>query len=128
MYRVTPLTYLIDGMLATGVANTAITCARKEYLRMEPAANQTCGQYLSPYIAQFGGYLLDPDASTGCQYCTFSESNALLKTLSSDYALRWRNFGIMWGYIVFNIVAAIGIYWLVRVPKKPRNAKTEKTA
>ncbi len=23
----------------------------------------------------------------------------------------------MWAYIIFNVIAALGVYWLVRVPK-----------
>ena len=37
-----------------------------------------------------------------------------------------RNFGILWAYIVFNIFGAIFLYWLFRVPKKPKNKKEEK--
>lgn len=37
---------------------------------------------------------------------------------------RWRDFGIIWAYVVVNIVGAIGLYWIFRVPKKPRKDKT----
>ncbi|KAG9723024.1 hypothetical protein KCU73_g13820, partial [Aureobasidium melanogenum] len=37
----------------------------------------------------------------------------------------WRNFGILWVYIIFNAVAAVGIYWLVRVPKKAKKSKKD---
>jgi ATP-binding cassette, subfamily G (WHITE), member 2, PDR len=36
----------------------------------------------------------------------------------SEYTDRWFNFGIMWVFIVFNVFAALGLYWLVRMPKK----------
>ena len=29
----------------------------------------------------------------------------------------WRNFGLMWVYIFFNLAAALFLYWLGRVPK-----------
>lgn len=32
----------------------------------------------------------------------------------------WRDFGLMWVYIAFNIPGAEFIYWLVRVPKGKR--------
>jgi hypothetical protein len=28
---------------------------------------------------------------------------------------RWRNFGILFAFIVFNMLATIGLYWLARV-------------
>ena len=38
----------------------------------------------------------------------------------------WRNFGILWAYIIFNIFAALGVYWLARVPKGKKVEKTKK--
>jgi hypothetical protein len=29
----------------------------------------------------------------------------------------WRDFGIIWAYVVVNIFASIGLYWVFRVPK-----------
>jgi hypothetical protein len=37
-----------------------------------------------------------------------------------NYDLRWRNFGIMWAFIIFNVFGAVLFYWLARVPKKPK--------
>jgi len=47
-----------------------------------------------------------------------SSTNQFLAQVSSNYALRWRNFGILWAFIIFNGFAAVFLYWLVRVPKK----------
>lgn len=41
----------------------------------------------------------------------------------SPLADRWRNFGIMWAFIIFNIFGALFLYWLTRVPKKAKTAK-----
>ncbi len=49
-----------------------------------------------------------------------------LAQVSSHYSERWRNFGLMWVYIIFNICAAVLIYWAVRVPKNRRKVKTSK--
>lgn len=32
----------------------------------------------------------------------------------------------MWVFIIFNIFAALGVYWLVRVPKKKLGGKKKK--
>jgi ATP-binding cassette subfamily G (WHITE) protein 2 (PDR) len=34
--------------------------------------------------------------------------------------------GILWAYCIFNIVAALALYWLVRMPKKPKTEKAHK--
>lgn len=127
MYRISPFTYLVDGMLSVGVANSNVTCDPTEYLVLNPASGQTCAQYLAPWMAaNGGGYLQNPTATANCQYCQVSSTNVFLSAVSSNYSLRWRNFGIMWAFILFNIVAAIGIYWLARVPKGSKKEKKAK--
>lgn len=120
MYRVSPFTYLTNGMLATGLANTNVTCSDIEYSTFNPPSGRTCGQYMEAYINQTGGYVLDPNANSQCKFCTASDTNVYLTQLSSEYSTRWRNFGIMWAFIVFNITAALFLYWLARVPRKQK--------
>lgn len=118
MYRVSPVTYLIDAMLSVGVANVPVQCADYEYVQLTPPKGMTCGQYMDPYIKMVGtGYLADPDATDVCRFCTYSETNAFLSTVGSVYSRRWRNYGIFCAYIVFNYCAGIFFYWLARVPK-----------
>ncbi|KIW10651.1 hypothetical protein PV08_11615 [Exophiala spinifera] len=123
MYRVSPFTYLIDGMLSTAVAHTLVTCANNEYVHFSPPSGQTCGEYMQPYIARSGGYLQDPGATANCSFCSTRDTDAFLSTVSAHPNLMWRNFGIMWAYIVFNIFGAVALYWLVRVPKKKKNGR-----
>ncbi|KAH8819211.1 ABC-2 type transporter-domain-containing protein [Xylogone sp. PMI_703] len=123
MYRVSPFTYLISAMLSTAVANTNVICASNEYVHFDPV-NGTCAEYMSTYIGAAGGYLQNPDATTGCSFCTLSDTNAFLASVSSDFHDAWRNFGLMWVYIVFNVFAALFFYWLVRVPKTKKMQET----
>lgn len=118
MYRASPLTYLISGVLATGLANIDIDCADDELLRLEPPVNQTCGQYLFPYDKSSGGSVRNPSAKENCLYCPTETSNTFLASVNSYYADRWRNYGILWAFIIFNVFAAMLVYWVARVPKK----------
>lgn len=117
MYRLSPFTYMVSGMLSVGIANTEVVCSATEYLRFNPTNGSTCEEYLGPYMGATGGYLRDPSATSDCSFCQIQDTNVFLKSLSSDYKDVWRNFGILWVYIVFNIFAALGFYWLARVPK-----------
>jgi len=126
MYRVSPFTYLIDGMLSTAVANTRVICADNELLHFAPPSGKTCAEYMQPYISSFGGYLTDPSSTTQCSFCQISDTNAFLATISVDYGRVWRNFGILWAFIVFNIAGAVVIYWLARVPKDGRKRHVSK--
>ncbi|KAK8866202.1 hypothetical protein IAR55_001353 [Kwoniella newhampshirensis] len=118
MYRVSPFTYLVEGLLSVAVANTRVVCSETEYLRFDPPSGQTCQAYLADYISLAGGYLLDGNAQSNCQFCAIESTNTFLTNFNIQYAHRWRNFGLMWVYIIVNVIAAIGFYWLVRVPKK----------
>ncbi|KAL8693936.1 MAG: hypothetical protein Q9218_001350 [Villophora microphyllina] len=120
MYRVSPFTYLVSGMLATGLANTNVTCSSIEYSHFNPPSDKTCIQYLQPYIDLAGGYVNNPDAGSQCEFCTARDTNVYLEALSSQYSTRWRNFGIMWAFIIFNVAAALFFYWLARVPRKQK--------
>ncbi|PHH86006.1 hypothetical protein CDD83_10881 [Cordyceps sp. RAO-2017] len=118
LYRLSPFTYLVSGLLATGIGNAQVRCADNELLHFRPPANQTCGEYLTPFDRLAGGRVLRPEATDLCSYCPLADTNSFLAGVSSSYADRWRNFGILWAYIVFNIAAALFVYWLARMPKK----------
>lgn len=117
MYRVSPFTYMVSGMLSTALANAPVECADNEFLNFEPFDNQTCGDYLKTYIGTYGGKLQDPDATDMCTFCPMADTNAFLKSVNSEYDDRWFNFGILWVFVIFNMVGALAVYWLVRMPK-----------
>ncbi|KAJ5676892.1 ABC multidrug transporter C [Penicillium maclennaniae] len=123
MYRVSPFTYLVSAMLSTGVSGTEVVCGDVEWLHFSPPSGQTCGEYMAPYIQSFGGKLQDETelSTTECSFCSISDTDTFLAAVSSYYKDAWRNFGIMWAFIIANIFLAVFIYWLARVPKGNRN-------
>ncbi|KAK4057054.1 Multidrug resistance protein [Microbotryomycetes sp. JL221] len=126
MYRVSPFTYFAEGFLTTGLANTPLVCSDIELLNLQPPGGQSCEAYMQPHISQFGGYLANPDATSDCQFCPIDNTNGFLSQFSMEYSNRWRDFGIIWAYIIFNIAAGTFIYWLARVPKGNKVAETAK--
>ncbi|PLB45040.1 ABC drug exporter AbcA [Aspergillus steynii IBT 23096] len=125
MYRVSPFTYLVSGMLSVGIADTIVTCADNEYLRFDPV-NTTCGRYMAPYIAQVGGYLQEETATTDCRFCPVADTNTFLRGVGASYADVWRNFALMWVFILTNVVAACLLYWWARVPRVKKPAVASK--
>ncbi|KAF3492141.1 ATP-binding cassette transporter [Arthroderma uncinatum] len=117
LYRASPLSYWVSAILSTGLSNAEVTCASNELVPVYPPDGQTCGDYMADYISRVGGYLLDPNATSRCAYCKIKDTNVFLEHVSSSYDTRWRNFGIIWVYIAFNIGAALCLYWLARMPK-----------
>ncbi|KAF2020714.1 hypothetical protein BU24DRAFT_7207 [Aaosphaeria arxii CBS 175.79] len=127
MYRVSPFTYLISGMLATGVANQRVECGPNEYVHFNPVQG-SCYEYIEPFAKMTGGYVSNPNATENCSYCAMGDTNIFLAGVNSDYGNVWRNFGLMWVYIIFNIFGACLLYWLVRVPKVKKEKAEETTA
>ncbi|KAH7308379.1 ABC-2 type transporter-domain-containing protein [Stachybotrys elegans] len=103
LYRASPLTYFVNGIVLGGLANTRIECADVQLLRIEiPAASSgsTCGEYLGPFMQYAGGRLMNPNDTTGCLYCPTGHA--------------WRNVGYLTVYVIFNTLAILGIYWFAR--------------
>ncbi|KAL4922188.1 ABC-2 type transporter-domain-containing protein [Aspergillus aurantiobrunneus] len=125
MYRVSPFTYLVSAMLSTGLSGTNVECEAVEYLTFNPPANQTCEVYMRDFMdSTRSGYLQDPGATSQCAFCTMDTTDTFLSSVGSKFDEAWRNFGLMWVYIIFNIAGAVFIYWLARVPKGKKTART----
>lgn len=120
MYRVSPFTYWVGGTAATLMHGRPVVCSDVELARFNPPSGQSCGNYMSDYLAQLGpaaGYLKNPEAMSQCEYCSMSNADQFLQGVWINWEDRWRNFGIFWAYLVFDIAVAIGLYYLFRVKK-----------
>lgn len=121
MYRVNPFTYFVEGFLGTALANAKATCDANEYLSFDAPAGSDCGKYMKNFSDQTGGFLLDPSATDKCEYCPIGTTNQFLSYVNIDFANRWRNWGFMWVFIIFNLGAAVFFFWLARVPKTKKS-------
>lgn len=121
LYRVSPMTYFAQSLMAATLGNTNVVCRSSEFVTFPAPINETCGSYMGSYINATGGYLSDPNAfNATCSFCTLSSTNAFLDSIHADFDLRWRNWGISFCYIFINIFLTIFFYWLARVPKGQR--------
>jgi len=128
MYRVSPFTYWIGGIVATMLSGREVVCSSSEVLVFNPPSGQTCGQYLTAYAEAAMGTIQNPDATSSCQYCAISNSDQFLASVNIYYSERWRNFGILFAFISFNVFLAMLTYWLFRVVNlKNFTAKFHKT-
>ncbi|KAF2761450.1 ATP-binding cassette transporter ABC1 [Pseudovirgaria hyperparasitica] len=117
MYRVSPFTYWVGGISGTQLHERAIECSAAETSQFDPPANTSCGDYMRDYLAVAPGYLRNPEAMTNCQYCPLSNGDQYLAGSNIYYSERWRDYGIMWAFIGFNITMAVLTYYLFRVKK-----------
>ena len=131
MYRVNPMTYLVSSLMATTIGDAPAHCAENEFQNFAAPANQTCAEYLDPYIAMAGGYVGDLSAQAGvdptnCNFCQLDSTNQYLSRINIDFKDRWWHFGLLWVYVVFNIAAAMALYWMFRVPKTKKTQKQKR--
>ncbi|KAJ5985637.1 hypothetical protein N7499_008075 [Penicillium canescens] len=121
MYRVSPMTYLSSAFISASLADAPMHCSESEVLSFMSPGNQSCEEYMAPYIASAGGFLLNPDANgnaaEACQYCAVGNTNQFLSGVGIDPSTRWRDFGILWVFFVFNIGLTLFSYWFFRVSK-----------
>jgi len=126
MYRTTPYTYIVEGLLGQALGHFEINCAPIEFLTVDPPLGQTCQQYLGQYIINSGGYVTNPDAVDNCQFCTYRTTDQFLQTNSNIfYSHHWRNFAFMWIYIAFNIFAVFAMTYIFRI-RGPSNIFSRK--
>lgn len=115
MWRVSPFTYYIGGIGSTALHGREVICSNEELSVIDPPLGQTCGQYFSKYLEVAAGRLYNPEATTGCEYCSISSADQYLAARRTFWDERWRNYGIFWCYFIFNTFATVALYYLFRV-------------
>lgn len=110
--------YYLEAVLGSQMADITVTCSPSEYVTFQSPPGLTCGQYVAPFISQAPGYLANPDSTGLCQYCPIASGRAYLQlqlTWTPDN--KWRNLGIMCGFMALNIITTgLFIYrWVAAV-------------
>ena len=123
MYRVSPFTYWVGGIASTLLHGRQVVCTESEVSRFDPPSGQTCQQYLSRYLQAAPGTLQNPQATADCRYCSIRDGDQFLAGSNIYYGERWRNFGLIWAFILFNIAVAVLTYWAFRVAKWGKGSK-----
>lgn len=126
MYRVSPFTYWVSGIVSTQLHGRAIDCSESETSIFNPPTGMTCGDYMEAYLTAAPGVLQNPSDIESCRYCSLKVADQYIAESGIYYSQRWRNFGIMWAYVFFNIFIAVLSYWAFRVKKWNRGGNSAK--
>jgi ATP-binding cassette, subfamily G (WHITE), member 2, PDR len=124
-YRVNPFTYLVSSFMSATIGDASAFCADNEFQVFSPPDGQTCGKYMEAYMEVAGGYLRNENDTGVCHYCQLGSTNQFLQILNVEWDNRWRDFGILWTYVVINTAGAVLFYWLFRVPKGKKEKKAK---
>lgn len=108
----------MSSLLVFTTWDTNVSCQPSELAIFDPAANQTCGQYLEAYQqgAGVGSNLLNPDALADCQVCQFSSGADFLRTLNlQEEYYGWRNAAIV---ALFSMSSYMLVYFMMKLRTK----------
>ncbi|KAI6145202.1 ABC-2 type transporter-domain-containing protein [Pisolithus tinctorius] len=120
MYWTSPFSYLIDGLIGEAVGNMDINCSTTELVVIQPPSNMTCGDYMTTFISEVGGYLTNSSATSACNYCPYRTTDQYLgSNFNIMYQHRWRDVGVLLGFTGFNTVAIFVLTYLFRLRTKP---------
>jgi ATP-binding cassette subfamily G (WHITE) protein 2 (PDR) len=95
---------------------------------MQPTGGLNCGDYLRPYATMAGGSIYNEMATSDCEYCSLSNADQFLASVAISFGTRWRDYGIGFAYIIFNIFMAVLLYYLIRVRKGSGKGLAERFA
>lgn len=115
MYKVSPHTYFVQGLLGVAVHDRPVICQPHEFNIFQPPTGLTCVEFAGPFVSAVGGYLNNPSSTSDCAYCRYRVGDEYLATINVSYSYRWRNVGFICAYILFNMVAMLGLYYVFRV-------------
>ncbi|OJJ30431.1 hypothetical protein ASPWEDRAFT_121427 [Aspergillus wentii DTO 134E9] len=111
MYWLTPFHYLLEGFLGVAVHGVPVRCVDREESRFTPPPGQTCQEYAGPFADQKGGYVREV-AGGMCSFCQYSNGDQFAASFNVFYDHKWRNYGIFFGYVIFNFAIVFGFSWL----------------
>ncbi|KAI9709125.1 MAG: hypothetical protein M1820_003571 [Bogoriella megaspora] len=115
MYYLNPSTYWIGGVLASTMDGIPVICQPTETAHFNVPPGQNCSSYAGAFANAAGGYLVNPDDSSDCQYCPYRNGNGYMNTLNINPSDKWRNFGIFLAFCVSNWALVYFFIYTVRI-------------
>ncbi|KAG2133141.1 ABC transporter [Suillus cothurnatus] len=109
MYRVSPFTYLIEGLFGQCllVSGQAIIFMSAELVPIVPPSGLSCANYMDPFMSYAGEYPTNPNVTSSCLYCPFQMMDQYMYVgFNIEYAHHWHDVGIMLGVTLFNVSCA----------------------
>ncbi|KAF1807145.1 ABC-2 type transporter-domain-containing protein [Mucor lusitanicus] len=118
MYWLDPFHYYIEGLAVNELADLQVECSDEDLLKFPPPPGQTCGQYMANFFSNGAtGYVANPDAvqPEQCGYCTYKSGPEFYETgMQWSASHKWRNFGILIAFFIFNVFVFILVVYLRR--------------
>ena len=124
LYYLDPFNYLMGSLLVFTDYDAPVQCAPHEFALFNAPNNQTCAEYLAPYLQGFGARtnLVNPEATEGCKVCQYRRGSDYLATINlGEYRDGWRDAAVV-------VIFALSSYAMVFVLMKLRTKATKKAS
>ncbi|KAJ2689399.1 ATP-binding cassette transporter snq2 [Coemansia spiralis] len=118
MYWLSPYRYFVEGTITNELHGSQIRCRPDEFFTFVPPSNQTCVEYAGSWISRVAGYISNPESTTNCEYCEYSVGDDYYSSLGWSFGNRWRNIGILLGFIAFNVAFTALMIKIYKVNKR----------
>ncbi|KAI9036665.1 ABC drug exporter AtrF [Aspergillus affinis] len=117
MYYVNPVTWWLRGVISSVFPSVEIHCTSMESTHFDPPPGSTCGDYANNFVKNIAGagYLIDPNATSDCQYCPYRDGMEYMQTLNVHDGDKWRCFGIFLAFVIINWALVYFFIYTVRV-------------
>ncbi|WFD34808.1 hypothetical protein MCUN1_001652 [Malassezia cuniculi] len=120
MFYLSPFTWVMEGILGNAIGGVEVKCAIDEMQEIVPPTGQSCQQYMGSFKR---GYTVEHEGK--CLYCLYKYGDDYLGDNKLDATDRYRDLGIMFAYIAFNIALLFTLFYLFRIHKWSSNKKQE---
>ncbi|KAI8318552.1 hypothetical protein GQ54DRAFT_321724 [Martensiomyces pterosporus] len=118
MYWLSPYMYYVEGVITNDLHGSKVRCRANEFYRFQPPAGKTCGEYAGSWATKSIGYINNLNATSSCEYCSFKVGDEFYTALNWDFSHRWRNLGILIGFIAFNVAFTVLMIKIFKVNKR----------
>jgi ATP-binding cassette subfamily G (WHITE) protein 2 (SNQ2) len=101
--------------------NVTVICNSNDLAIFNPPPGQTCGEYSGAWASNAAAQLLNPNATTSCNICKWSNGNQYLDgfNLGQDGLLgnKWAYWGIFLIFTVVNVGLVYFFTWATKVKR-----------
>jgi ABC-type multidrug transport system permease subunit len=120
LYWLDPYHYLIEGLVVNVMDGVEVICGESDFIKVNAPSGQTCGEYMADFFNSGGlGYLGNPNATGSCDYCQYKTgADFYEQKIGWKFENRWRDFGILCAYTIFNVIAFTFFVFLFRKAKR----------
>ena len=116
MYYINPSTYWISGVIAATLRDIPVQCTANEAAIFDPPPGQTCSQYAQSYVTSVGtGYLTNPNGTSECGYCQYSNGVEYMASLNVNPSDKWKYLPIFLAFCISNWALVYFFIYTVRV-------------